>query len=183
MQLSAVLGQQLDVMGECRDAELMYRLKTSSYTVAGPLELGALLGGATEQRTQRIREFAEPVGVAFQMRDDLLSVFGDPKKTGKPFASDLKSGKWTWVLQYAMANGSARERKQLNACFGKQKAKVSELKLGVSALESSGARAATEKKIAALSAEGTKALQRLRLGSEGREMLSSAASALIDRRM
>ncbi len=183
MQLSAVLGQKLDVIGQCRDAELIYRFKTSSYTVSGPLELGALLGGATPKRAARVREFADAVGVAFQLRDDLLSAFGDPKQTGKPFASDLRSGKWTWVVQYAMENGSAAERRQLSACFGKPRAKVSQLKQGVAALESSGARQATEQRIHQLSEQATAALNRLKLGREGRALLSSAANALIDRRM
>lgn len=183
MQLDAVLGQQLDVIGLCRDAELIYRLKTSSYTVSGPLELGAVLGGAREKQLQKIRAFAEPVGIAFQIRDDLLSVFGDPQETGKPFASDLRSGKWTWVVQYALAHGSDADKAALRKCFGSATATSGQLKKGVLALDSSGARAATEAKIAELTVEASAALRRMKLADAEQALFTSAVEALVNRKM
>jgi geranylgeranyl diphosphate synthase type I len=183
MQLDAVLGQQLDVIGLCRDAELIYRLKTSSYTVSGPLELGAVLASASEKQLKKLRAFANPVGVAFQIRDDLLSLFGDPAKTGKPFASDLRSGKWTWVVQQALTNGTEAEKNALRRCFGEASATTSQLKKGVAALESSGARAATEAKIAELTLEAVAALTRMKLGKAEEALFRSAITALVDRGM
>lgn len=183
MQIAAVLGQQLDVIGQTKDAQLIYRLKTGSYTVNGPLQLGALIGGASARRTEQIRQFADPVGIAFQMRDDLLSLFGDPSKTGKPYASDLRSGKWTWVVQYALNHGSPQQKKSLRACLGNPKAKQSQLKVAITALEQSGALTATEQRIAELSEQAQEALSKMRLSAESRDLLLTAMNALIDRRM
>jgi geranylgeranyl diphosphate synthase type I len=78
------------------------RFKTAAYTVERPLHLGAALAGAPHELVDAYRRFGADVGVAFQLRDDLLGVFGDPGVTGKPAGDDLREGKRTVLLAIAL---------------------------------------------------------------------------------
>ncbi len=107
-------GQQLDMDYE-RRAEVstaeymeMIRLKTA-VLLACALKIGAAIGGAADEDVERIGRFGEQLGLAFQLRDDLLDAFGDPANTGKQRGGDLRAGKKTWLLirglEQAMAHG------------------------------------------------------------------------------
>lgn len=103
MQVDVVLGQGLDVLVDRPQAltRLMERThlwKTAAYTTTGPLLLGACLGGASAPLLAALRDYGDPLGVAFQLRDDWLGSFGDPAHTGKSTESDLQQGKKTAVL-------------------------------------------------------------------------------------
>src|SRR5690606_7614224 len=99
MRTEVLAGQYLDVHTQATgdaspEAALrVSELKTAAYTVARPLELGARLAGADDELTAALRSFGTDIGVAFQLRDDLLGVFGDPDVTGKPAGDDLREGK------------------------------------------------------------------------------------------
>jgi geranylgeranyl diphosphate synthase, type I len=101
-----VLGQFLDLAGAARQdrshevARTTTVLKSGQYTVTGPLRLGVALTGAP-QLPAGLARYGDLVGEAFQLRDDLLGVFGDPQRTGKPVGEDLASGKPTQLLAYA----------------------------------------------------------------------------------
>jgi len=101
-----VLGQFLDLAGAARRdrslevARTTTMLKSAQYTVTDPLRLGAALAGLPELPAALAR-YGDLVGEAFQLRDDLLGVFGDPRLTGKPVGEDLASGKPTQLLAYA----------------------------------------------------------------------------------
>src|SRR5436190_1873149 len=90
IQADVIRGQLVDVSATSLDRaaiERMHELKTGSYTVRGPFELGALLAGASAPQHAFLEQFAKPLGVAFQLRDDLLGTFGDPILTGKSVTS------------------------------------------------------------------------------------------------
>jgi geranylgeranyl diphosphate synthase type I len=101
-----VLGQSLDLAGAARQdrspelAQVTTLLKSGQYTVTDPLRLGAALAGVGELPAELVG-YGDLVGEAFQLRDDLLGVFGDPRRTGKPVGDDLASGKPTQLLAYA----------------------------------------------------------------------------------
>jgi geranylgeranyl diphosphate synthase, type I len=101
-----VLGQFLDLAGTTRQdrsfevAHTTTSLKSGRYTVTGPLRLGAALSGASWLSAD-LERYGDLVGEAFQLRDDLLGVFGDPRRTGKPVGEDLACGKPTQLLAYA----------------------------------------------------------------------------------
>jgi geranylgeranyl diphosphate synthase type I len=90
-----VVGQAKDMYIEYRkkgtEKEIltMYEYKTAKYTLEGPLHLGAILGGADENFAEKLSRFAIPVGVAFQIQDDILGIWGDPAVTGKATGNDL----------------------------------------------------------------------------------------------
>ena len=96
-------GQQLDMAFEQRndvtlaEYQEMIRLKTA-VLLAGALQIGALRAGASDADVERIAHVGEHLGLAFQLRDDLLDAFGDPDKVGKQVGGDLRAGKKTWLL-------------------------------------------------------------------------------------
>jgi len=180
MQLDAIAGQQLDLIGGKYDVELAYQLKTGSYTVRGPLRLGAILAGAKPSTLRALDRFALPIGVAFQLRDDLLSAFGDPKRTGKPLGNDLRAGKRTALLETALKLARGKDLRALRAVLGDAKASDANVRVALGVLESSGARAAIEARVDELSraarAELTRGVTRA-----GALLLTGAAGALTSR--
>ncbi|WP_029137055.1 polyprenyl synthetase family protein [Nakamurella lactea] len=132
MRTEVLAGQLLDVLTSAApaaeadlqrsDAFAVIRLKTAGYTVVRPLLLGAALAGADASVTGRLRRYGEAVGTAFQLRDDLLGVFGDPLVTGKPAGDDLAEGKRTVLLalarQQLLASGRDAELAELDAGIG-----------------------------------------------------------------
>ena len=100
-------GQILDVLGEIKDFNegdvlFLYKLKSATYTIEGPLHIGATLAGANEEDLRQLSRYAIPLGLAFQIRDDINGTFGDEKKTGKSSDSDIKQGKRTLMMLKAM---------------------------------------------------------------------------------
>jgi len=181
MQLHAVAGQQLDMVGSGRNVELVYDLKTGSYTVEGPLKLGAVLGGAKKPTLDALSRYARPAGIAFQLRDDLLSLFGDPAQTGKPFASDLMSGKRTLLLKLALKRAKPAARAVIERVVGNSRAKPPALREALEAIRGTGALEQVEKRIATLSSQALDELGR-GVGPEGRALLVGATDALSLRR-
>lgn len=128
MRTEMLGGQFLDSWcqasgGEDVEAALrVCRFKTAAYTVERPLHLGAALAGAAPELVAAYRSFGADIGVAFQLRDDLLGVFGDPEVTGKPAGDDLREGKHTLLVALALdtARRTARhaELTALTAALG-----------------------------------------------------------------
>jgi geranylgeranyl diphosphate synthase type I len=114
MRTDMLSGQYLDVWSQAagddsaETALRVDRFKTAAYTVERPLQLGAALAGAPPELVAGYRRFGADIGVAFQLRDDLLGVFGDPGVTGKPAGDDLREGKRTLLVALALA--TARDR-------------------------------------------------------------------------
>jgi geranylgeranyl diphosphate synthase, type II len=111
-------GQQLDMDFEKKenvslDEYLrMIELKTS-VLLAGSLQMGAILGGAGERNQQLLFEFGRKLGIAFQVQDDYLDAFGDPKKFGKQVGGDIKSNKKTFLFIHAMQAANAVQLQEL----------------------------------------------------------------------
>ena len=181
MQLDAIAGQQLDLIGGKYDVELAYQLKTGSYTVRGPLRLGAILASAGPKTLLALDRFALPIGVAFQLRDDLLSAFGEPKQTGKPLGNDLRAGKRTALLAAGLKLARGKDLKLLKHAVGNTEASDAELRAALSVLETSGARASVEARVAELSAAGLAELGN-GVSRQGVELLMGATEALTARK-
>lgn len=124
MRGQLVYGQYLDLLSTgrlCDNVEAalkIARYKTASYTVEWPLRIGAALVGAGSDVHSACSEFAIPLGEAFQLRDDLLGVFGDPSKTGKPVGDDIREGKATVLMALALQSASAADRQLLRKAVG-----------------------------------------------------------------
>lgn len=92
--------------------------KTARYTIEGPLHLGAILAGADKRILKKLSDYAIPLGIAFQIQDDILGMFGDEKKLGKPIGSDLREGKQTLLIFKARKSASKRQRKIIDQALG-----------------------------------------------------------------
>lgn len=113
MRTEVLGGQFLDIAGEASGDESVEaalrinRYKTAAYTIERPLHIGALLAGADASLIEAYRTFGTDIGIAFQLRDDLLGVFGDPSITGKPSGDDLREGKRTVLYAVALQRADA----------------------------------------------------------------------------
>jgi geranylgeranyl diphosphate synthase type I len=182
VEAEVIHGQVLDVKseaGDLRAVEVVYALKTASYTVRGPVVMGAHLAGAGEAQVSALAAFANPLGVAFQLRDDLLGSFGDARATGKPAGGDLRQGKRTALVVEASVDPSARE--MLGRVLGRREASEADLAAALGAIEASGARARVEGRIAVLTREARAALDRAEIAPHGRVLLEGSIAALTER--
>ncbi len=94
--------------------------KTASYTMEGPLAIGAILGGAKPPAIKALRDFARPLGIAFQIQDDILGLFGDEKEIGKPIGSDLRQGKMTLLMLRALKLAGESQKQIIQSVLGKE---------------------------------------------------------------
>ncbi len=125
MRVEAVAGQYLDILGETQPEDwsvdrslLVARLKTAAYTVQRPLQFGLALAGPDPAVHDAYSRYGLLVGEAFQLRDDLLGVFGDPAVTGKPAGDDLRSGKPTTLLMLARRGAPVEPLAEVIAATG-----------------------------------------------------------------
>jgi geranylgeranyl diphosphate synthase, type I len=181
MQKSAVLGQQLDVVAQGTDPELTYELKTASYTVQGPLEVGVRLAGGNQKLQNALGRYARPAGIAFQLRDDMLGLFGDPSVTGKPRGADLLAGKKTAFLQLATKALPSRSRKLLEAVYGQRRASAKKVQAALEMLAECETYGQIEQRILELKRQALRALGSPTLSPGGRALLSEATEVLITR--
>lgn len=151
-----VLGQTLDVALASPDAatvERMHRLKTASYTTEGPIALGAIVAQATAAQRDALAAFATPIGIAFQLRDDVLGSFGDEAETGKAASGDLRTGKRTTLVLDALATLPSDDARRFERLLGHCD-DAAEIGWARAAIARSGARDRVEARIAALESEG-----------------------------
>ena len=129
MRSEVAVGQYLDVLEEqqsefaAHDEQLerstrVLVYKSAKYSVEAPLLIGAALAGADEEQEQALRDYGLPIGVAFQLRDDLLGVFGDASITGKPAGDDLVEGKRTVLVTLARENLPGTQRRIFDDMLG-----------------------------------------------------------------
>jgi geranylgeranyl diphosphate synthase, type I len=184
IQRDVVLGQMCDLQGSVtRDApseaavELTHSLKTGSYTVRGPLALGAHLAGADTTTLRALEAFADPLGVAFQLRDDVLGTFGDPKHTGKPATGDIRQGKRTALIA-ALASSDSGSADLLARAFGNPEATTADMEALALRMLTSGAKGRVEDRIEALLRQAMAALDGARLSPTARDLLRGAAHTL-----
>jgi len=180
MHNDAIFGQELDVAGKEPDPEQVYALKTASYTVCGPLVIGALLGGARPSLIALLERFSLPAGIAFQLQDDLIGAFGKPEVTGKPRGADLCAGKHTLLVKLGLRMARGPSRARLTRVLGKSASRL-EVERALAVLEESGARAAVESRIAELVQQARRVLRARGITAEGRTLLDGAVVALAER--
>lgn len=153
MRTELMAGQFLDVLEQARGggsvdrALRVVRYKTTAYTIERPLHLGAALAGATEAVLAAYTAFGVPLGEAFQLRDDVLGVFGDPEATGKPAGDDVREGKRTVLIALAGELATPAARARLDALVGDPQLDDAGLAEVREILASSGALADVERRI------------------------------------
>ena len=181
-----IAGQFLDVSVQARgDADVeqsmrVLRYKSAKYSVERPLHIGAALAGASPSTVEALSAYGLPLGEAFQLRDDLLGVFGDPDVTGKPAGDDLSEGKRTVLVALALQGSSDDDARRLDAALGRplDGREVAELQR---LIERSGAHAEVESRIEKLTAESLAAVESAAIAEDARSVLRELAAAATQR--
>ncbi len=181
-------GEMLDVVMEYRgtttEEEIlrMFEGKTSRYTFEGPLHLGAILAGGDEKVLQHFTKYSLPLGKAFQLQDDILGVFGNEKKLGKPVGSDVVEGKQTLLVLKALEKGSKEQKKIIKRYLGKKDLTKKELAIFKLILEETGSLAYSQKLAQSFVEESITALKRIKFKNrESQIFLSGIAHYIIER--
>jgi geranylgeranyl diphosphate synthase type I len=181
-----ITGQFLDVSVQARgradvDAAMtVLRYKSAKYSIERPLHIGATLAGGGSAELTRLSAFGLPLGEAFQLRDDLLGVFGDPVTTGKPAGDDLIEGKRTVLVALALDGAPAADAARLDASLGTplSEADVAELRR---IIDRSGAHEQVEHVIGELAKTATDALAEADLDPQACDVLLELATAATHR--
>jgi geranylgeranyl diphosphate synthase, type I len=177
-------GQYLDLQASVADdgdrdlALAIATLKSGRYSVTRPLEIGVALAGADATLIDGLRAVGDPLGRAFQVRDDLLGVFGASARTGKSTASDLAEGKRTLLIAEAMGRLDAAGRAELTAGLGDPELDASTADRLRALLEVSGARQATEAYVDASIDDARTAIAGLGVDTATRAVLLAVADYL-----
>ncbi|SHN45561.1 polyprenyl synthetase family protein [Cryptosporangium aurantiacum] len=187
MRLELMAGQYLDIAAPTRGgvplerALRIARYKSGKYTVEAPLHLGAAVADAPATVVDAYTAFALPIGEAFQLRDDLLGVFGDSAVTGKPSGEDLREGKQTVLVALARSRASNGGRALLAERLGNPDLDDE----GVAALRAliveTGARESVERMITERCDHALAVLASAPFTPEGRAALRDLAVAAVDR--
>jgi geranylgeranyl diphosphate synthase, type I len=189
MRTEMLAGQYLDLLeqataaGTVQGALRVVRYKTARYTIERPLHLGAALAGpANPSLTSGYSRYGLPLGVAFQLRDDVLGVFGDPARTGKPAGDDVREGKRTVLAAIAREKATAAQAQALDRLLGNPaigEAGVAEFR---DLLTGTGALADCEAMIGGQVAEALAAVPSLPAPAEVKSALAALAITATDRR-
>ncbi|WP_394835640.1 polyprenyl synthetase family protein [Pendulispora rubella] len=186
MSRELVAGECLEILSTARPPRMdrvldIVRLKTAKYTVERPLHIGGVLGGASKALLSAFTAYAIPLGEAFQLRDDLLGVFGSPTSTGKSNQDDLIGYKPTSVLAIALSMAHPVDREELEILLGRGVLDLEQLDRVREIMQRSGARQHVESMIEERAAAAVRTIERTRLPSDASSALQSLVSAVVTR--
>jgi geranylgeranyl diphosphate synthase type I len=188
MRTEVMLGQYLDVLAQATAetsvsrASLIAKYKSAKYTVEHPLLFGAALAGASPALSRAYSAFGLPLGEAFQLRDDVLGVFGDPVTTGKPAGDDLREGKRTYLVAAAFEQAaSGSDRDLLAKSLGDPRLDDADVARLCEVIIRSGALSRTEERIASLTTSALSALDSAPITPDAAIALRELAEAAVYR--
>jgi len=176
-------GQYLDLLEQARGggsverALRVARYKSAKYTIEKPLHLGAVLAGAGPDVLDGYSAYGLPLGEAFQLRDDVLGVFGDPSATGKPAGDDLREGKRTALVAMALESADRAQTAVVRRHLGDPHLSAEGVAQLRQVLEETGALRRVEDLIDARTEQSLTALRGAPVGAEARTVLEDLAVA------
>ncbi|MGL3151303.1 polyprenyl synthetase family protein [Microbacterium sp. A82] len=188
MRRGVTVGQFLDIAEESawrvnpasEHADRALRivsLKSARYSIEQPLLLGAALAGAEKAQSDALRSFGHPVGMAFQLRDDVLGVFGDESVTGKPAGDDLREGKRTVLIAFTRERLEPSGRRVLDEMLGDPELAPEQVAALQATIVESGALSRVEELIDSYAQEADRALSGARLDNASVSELRDLARA------
>jgi geranylgeranyl diphosphate synthase, type I len=190
MTESTAYGQVLDVLngvrpvGEVRERDVLtvHRLKSAIYTVSSPLRMGAILAGGSSGLTRTLGAIGDDLGIAFQLRDDVLGARELPGAKAEKSANDLFEGKRTLLVVRAWAKAGRDGRAALAKVLGNPLATPEEFDDAISVLEGTGSFDYSEKRIRELVASAEARIARAPLRARGKDLLREIAVLLTERK-
>ncbi|MFM7014366.1 MAG: polyprenyl synthetase family protein [Actinomycetota bacterium] len=192
MRVEVMAGQYLDIVEEnaaitravedaVGRANNVILYKSAKYSIEAPLLIGAAFAGANEDQLRAISAFGVPLGMAFQLRDDVLGVFGDPAITGKPAGDDLREGKRTVLVGYTRASLSNSVGRLFDEMLSSRELTDEQVGFLQQTIIGSGALDKVERTITALSDQAMEALARIQIDSQAMANLRTMAEKVIHR--
>ncbi|GIE28543.1 geranylgeranyl pyrophosphate synthase [Actinoplanes italicus] len=191
MRTQLMGGQYLDLVeqaiAESRHEDALHRArrvvryKSAKYTVEHPLLLGGLLADADDTLLADFSAYGLPLGEAFQLRDDVLGVFGDPQRTGKPAGDDLREGKRTALIALTYERASAAQIERIETLFGDRSLDAAGVGVLREIIADTGALAAVEAMIGGLLERSLAVLDTMNVDESSRSVFAALASAATDR--
>ncbi|UFS60483.1 polyprenyl synthetase family protein [Subtercola endophyticus] len=192
MRTEVTLGQYLDILDEnawpvlAEDelfgrAERVIVYKSAKYSVEAPLVLGARLHGASAEQIAALQAFGLPLGIAFQLRDDLLGVFGDADRTGKPSGDDLREGKRTVLIALTRQTLSPSAKRLFDELLGDPDLNAQQISMLQATISDSGAADRVEELIAAHAENALHALATAPLAEPAKLQLATLATRITQR--
>jgi geranylgeranyl diphosphate synthase type I len=184
-----VVGQSKDFYIEyrgkasVRDVLRMYKYKTAKYTFEGPLHLGAILGGAKDEFLKKLSRYAIPAGVAFQIQDDILGIFGSEKKIGKPVGSDIRQGKYTILVAKAFEGARLKQKQILISCLGNKNLTHKDIEDFKTVLIDTGALDFAKKLALLLVSDAKRELKKMKINPKAEKFLGTIADYMIQREL
>lgn len=193
MRTQVMVGQYLDVLEEQKgpsrdrasalDAALtVVKYKSAKYSVENPVLIGAAMAGAGDELLEQLSSFALPLGIAFQLRDDELGVFGDPDTTGKPAGDDLKEGKRTALMALTMERATPEAARLVSTALGDQDLSPQQVEQIRSIIRGNGAYDVHESLIDEHSQQAFLALAQASVPDDVRDGLRAAGAAAVTRK-
>jgi geranylgeranyl diphosphate synthase type I len=165
MRVELMAGQYLDVYEQALASESVERslkvarYKSGKYTIERPLHFGAALGNGKPDLFDTYSNYGLPLGEAFQLRDDILGIFGDPKETGKPAGDDLREGKRTVLLAKVMELADSSQKAEISSALGNQNLDITQVNKVREIFISTGALSEVEELISTLTSNAQSALE------------------------
>jgi geranylgeranyl diphosphate synthase type I len=186
--IATAFGQIHDILLEVKDQVkkedilLVQLLKTAKYTYETPLYVGAILAGANKRDLKLLSEYAIPAGIAFQIQDDILGMFGDEERIGKPVDSDLKEGKQTLLIIKALERASKADTKKIMEALGNPQVTKGQLKTIQEIMIKTGSYDYSKKLARKYVRKAQKALEKMdKWNIEGKAFLAGIAQYMIER--
>lgn len=167
-----------------KDVISLHKAKTALYTYQNPLYVGAMLAGLSGKVLKILHKYSMAGGVAFQLQDDILGIYGCEERTGKSADSDLLQGKCTLLALKTLENGSEKQKRDFLAVWGKKKASVRLIKLAKEAIRDSGAyeySVKLAKRLARRAAKEAEKLRALQMNEEAVDYLQGIALYMVER--
>lgn len=188
LRIEVNVGQLLDIVGSVRgvrdvgQAERIATYKSAKYTIERPLHLGAALAipDRFDEVSGELSAYGLPLGIAFQMRDDVMGTFGEAGVTGKPVGDDLREGKPTPLLARAVAAATPAQRAILDRA-GDPDLSDATIREIQSTIRATGALDELEATIARLSDQALRAVEDLHMSAEAKDQLAELAEFVINR--
>ena len=187
LKREVIYGEYLDVLAPAeekideRRIRKILEYKSGKYTVERPLHLGAALAKAPSSAFKAFSGYGIPVGVAFQIQDDILGIFGQKGKTGKPIDSDLKEGKKTLLVVKALEKLKGSQKAKFGQILGNKSLTRKDFVWAKDKIKETGALAYSQGLAKKLVQEGKRALDSYPFKKEGKDFLMGMADYIIER--
>jgi len=181
-------GETLDIDLSCRaqikESEILkiYHYKTAYYTLIGPLKIGGILSGVQEKELRKFDDFGIPTGIAFQIQDDILGIFGDEKELGKPVGDDIREGKNTLLYTQAIKRAKQTQAQELKKLWGKKDITLKQIERVRQIITDSGSLEFCQKKAQNLIKQGKNEIEKLTPKKEIQEVFRDLSDYIINRK-